>query len=168
MRRFLAVALAVAAMLWVRALGGAGVLDSRGTALVLGFTLLAAAWVAGDLLRRFHLPRLTGYLLFGLLIGPYLGNVINEGMARQLQAITGLATTLIALSGATIVALASSHVWNGAVNGDTARGRKTSPQRFLSIPTFVMPITRLLTRLSSYSILSASMIAAARSGIMIS
>ena len=96
MRRVLAVALAVAAMLWVRDLGGAGVLDSRGTALALGFTLLAA-WVTGDLLRRFHLPRLTGYLLFGLLIGPYLGNVISEGMARQLQAITGLATTLIAL-----------------------------------------------------------------------
>ena len=52
--------------------------------------------VTGDLLRRFHLPRLTGYLLFGLLFGPYLGNVISEPMARQLQIVNGLATTLIA------------------------------------------------------------------------
>jgi hypothetical protein len=28
------------------------------------------------------MPRLTGYLLFGLLVGPYLGNVITEVMAR--------------------------------------------------------------------------------------
>ncbi len=55
------------------------------------------AWVTGDLLRRFHLPRLTGYLLFGIVVGPQLGNVITESMARQLQVITGIATTLIAL-----------------------------------------------------------------------
>jgi Kef-type K+ transport system membrane component KefB len=32
-----------------------------------------------------------------VLIGPYLANVITEPVARQLQAVTGLATTLIAL-----------------------------------------------------------------------
>jgi trehalose-6-phosphate synthase/Kef-type K+ transport system membrane component KefB len=96
MRRFLALALAILAVVWVRRMGAAGTVGSAGTALVLGFTLLGA-WVTGEALRRFHLPRLTGYLLFGLLVGPYLGNVINESMAGQLQAITGLATTLIAL-----------------------------------------------------------------------
>ena len=40
-----------------------------GTALALGFTLVGA-WIAGDALRRFQLPRLTGYLLFGVLAGP--------------------------------------------------------------------------------------------------
>ena len=68
----------------------------RPTALALGFTLVVAM-VAGELLRRFRLPRLTGYLLFGVLIGPYLGNVISEPMARQLQTVNGIATTLIAL-----------------------------------------------------------------------
>jgi trehalose 6-phosphate synthase len=34
--------------------------------------------------------------LFGLVFGPYLGNVISEPMARQLQIVNGLATTLIA------------------------------------------------------------------------
>ena len=96
MKRFLALALAIVAVIWVRQIGGAATVGSAGTALALGFTLLGA-WVVGDVIRRLHLPRLTGYLLFGLLVGPYLGNVINESMAGQLQVITGIATTLIAL-----------------------------------------------------------------------
>ncbi|MBI2833469.1 MAG: trehalose-6-phosphate synthase [Acidobacteria bacterium] len=96
MRRLTALALAVGAMLWLRELGVTGTVGSAGTALALGFALLGA-WIAGDVLRRFHLPRLTGYLVFGVIVGPYLGNVITESMAAQLHVITGIATTLIAL-----------------------------------------------------------------------
>jgi trehalose 6-phosphate synthase len=95
MRRLVPVALVVAAVLWVRSIGQAGAADLPSTALALGFTLLAAM-VSADFLRQFRLPRLTGYLLFGLLFGPYLGNVISEPMARQLQIVNGIATTLIA------------------------------------------------------------------------
>lgn len=95
MKRTLAVTLVVASVLWLRYLGTAGE-NPPSVALALGLTLVVAS-VTGDLLRRFRLPRLTGYLLFGLLVGPYLGNLITEPMARQLQAITGIATTLIAL-----------------------------------------------------------------------
>ncbi len=95
MRRPLAVALVGAAMLGVRQLGAPAGAEPPGTALALGFILIVAL-VTGDVLRRFRLPRLSGYLLFGLLTGPYLGNVITEPMARQLQIITGIATTLIA------------------------------------------------------------------------
>jgi trehalose-6-phosphate synthase/NhaP-type Na+/H+ or K+/H+ antiporter len=94
-KRALAVALVVLAVMWVRQIGAAN--DTpRSIALALGFTLVVAS-IMGDVLRRFRLPRLTGYLLFGLLLGPYLANLITEPMARQLQAITGIATTLIAL-----------------------------------------------------------------------
>ncbi|MBI3050655.1 MAG: trehalose-6-phosphate synthase [Acidobacteria bacterium] len=96
MRRLAALLLAVAAVVWVRGLEPAAPAGAGGTALALGFTLLAA-WIAGDVIRRLHVPRLTGYLLFGVLVGPYLGNVISEAMAGQLQVITGVATTLIAL-----------------------------------------------------------------------
>ena len=91
-----ALGLAVLAVMWVRVLGATVDVGSAGTALALGFTLLGAS-VAGDIFRRFHLPRLSGYLLFGVITGPYLGNVISESMAGQLQVITGLATTVIAL-----------------------------------------------------------------------
>jgi trehalose-6-phosphate synthase/Kef-type K+ transport system membrane component KefB len=95
MIRLGAVALVVAAMVAIRQLGPAASPEARGTALAIGFALILAL-VTGEFLRRFRLPRLTGYLLFGLLIGPYLGNVITEPMARQLLAVNGIATTLIA------------------------------------------------------------------------
>jgi trehalose 6-phosphate synthase len=94
-KRALAVGLVVLSVMWIRHIG-ATVENPPSIALALGFTLVVAS-VTGDLLRRFRLPRLTGYLLFGLLVGPYLANLITEPMARQLQAITGIATTLIAL-----------------------------------------------------------------------
>jgi trehalose-6-phosphate synthase/NhaP-type Na+/H+ or K+/H+ antiporter len=96
MRRVAAVALIVGAVLWTRHIGANISSDPRTTALALGFTLIVAL-VMGNLLGRFRLPRLSGYVLFGVLIGPYLGNVITEPVTRQLQAVTGLATTLIAL-----------------------------------------------------------------------
>jgi Kef-type K+ transport system membrane component KefB len=70
--------------------------SSAAGALALGFALMGAS-ITGDALRRFHLPRVTGYLLFGVLVGPSVGNLITETMAVQLQVITGIATTLIAL-----------------------------------------------------------------------
>jgi trehalose 6-phosphate synthase len=90
--RLLALALAVGAMASVRdATSG-----SAATALALGFALMGAS-VTGDALRRFQLPRVTGYLLFGVLVGPSLGNLITASMTAQLQVVTGIATTLIAL-----------------------------------------------------------------------
>jgi len=96
MRRIAALALAIAAVASVHALGETGTVPSAGAALAVGFTLLGA-WITGDLLRKFNLPRLTGYLIFGVLVGPYLGNVITVPMTSQLQAVNGIATTLIAL-----------------------------------------------------------------------
>ncbi len=96
MKRFIAVGLVIAAVLWTRQIVITMPSEPRTTALSLGFTLILAL-VMGNFLRRFRLPRLTGYLLFGVLTGPYLANVITEPVARQLQAVTGLATTLIAL-----------------------------------------------------------------------
>src|ERR1041384_6206260 len=94
MKRLIGAALVVLAVLWVRRIGAGGG-GPPTTALALGFTLIVAM-VIGEFLRRFRLPRLTGYLLFGLLIGPYLGNVITEPMARQLPVVNGISTTLIA------------------------------------------------------------------------
>jgi trehalose 6-phosphate synthase len=95
MTRLFAIALIVAAVLGVRLIGASGTIEPPTTALALGFTLILAL-VTGEFLRHFRLPRLSGYLLFGVLIGPYLGNVITGPMAGQLQTINGIATALIA------------------------------------------------------------------------
>ncbi len=94
MKRLLGAALVTLVVLWVQRVA-AGSPSPPTTALALGFTLIVAM-VAGEGLRRFRLPRLTGYLLFGIVIGPYVGNVITESMAGQLRAVNGLATTIIA------------------------------------------------------------------------
>ena len=54
-------------------------------ALALGFSLIAAS-LLGEVATRLRLPRLSGYLIFGLLCGPYLLNLITAstlGVAMQ-------------------------------------------------------------------------------------
>ena len=67
------------------------------TALALGVTLIAAS-IVGWLFESAHLPRLTGYLIFGLICGPYMLNIITRPMARDLQLINGLAIAIIAFT----------------------------------------------------------------------
>jgi Kef-type K+ transport system membrane component KefB len=67
----------------------------HGVAFAFGFALIAAA-LAGSLFERIKLPRITGYLLFGVLCGPYVANIISPAMARELTFVNGLAIALIA------------------------------------------------------------------------
>jgi Kef-type K+ transport system membrane component KefB len=69
--------------------------EPRGLAFAFGFALIAAA-LAGDLFERLRLPRITGYLLFGMLCGPFVANIISRTMARELALVNGLAIALIA------------------------------------------------------------------------
>ncbi len=70
-------------------------LEARAT-LALGFLLLAA-YVGGELARRARLPRLTGYLLVGFAVGPWLGLVRREEV-DALRFIADAAVALIALA----------------------------------------------------------------------
>jgi Kef-type K+ transport system membrane component KefB len=67
----------------------------RTVALALGFALVAAS-LLGGVAERLRLPRLSGYLIFGLICGPYLLNMITATMARELQIVNGVAIALIA------------------------------------------------------------------------
>lgn len=94
MRQFLALAVTVMVVWFLVSTTG----DSaplRTTALALGFALIAAA-LTGVLVERIGLPRVTGYLLFGMICGPYIANIITRPMARELQLFNGLAVVLIA------------------------------------------------------------------------
>jgi Kef-type K+ transport system membrane component KefB len=65
-------------------------------ALAVGIALIAAVLLA-DVVERFaKLPRVSGYLLLGLVCGPYVLNLITESMARELRLFNGLAVALIA------------------------------------------------------------------------
>jgi trehalose 6-phosphate synthase len=65
-------------------------------ALALGVALLAAA-ITGWLAEFARLPRVTGYLAFGLICGPSIANIITEPMARDLQVASGFAVVVIAV-----------------------------------------------------------------------
>ncbi len=66
-----------------------------GTALAIGFALIAAS-LTGELAERFRLPRISGYLLFGVACGPSFGAILTPAMARDLQVVNGVAIALIA------------------------------------------------------------------------
>ncbi len=74
----------------------AGSYAAGSAALALGVALVAAA-VVGWLFEFVQLPRITGYLVFGLLCGPSVANIITNVMARDLQAAGRFAVVVIAV-----------------------------------------------------------------------
>ena len=94
MARAGALLLILAAMVGVQRVGPP--IAASTVALPLGFALIAA-YLLGLVAERVRLPRLSGYLLFGLLCGPFLLNLITATMARDLQVVNDLALALIAL-----------------------------------------------------------------------
>jgi Kef-type K+ transport system membrane component KefB len=81
-------------MLVQRAVPGGGVAGGS-VALALGFVLVAAVLTA-DFVELVNLPRVTGYMLLGLVCGPYVGNLITRTMATDMGVFNGLAVVLIA------------------------------------------------------------------------
>jgi Kef-type K+ transport system membrane component KefB len=70
--------------------------DARST-MTFGFLLLAA-YLLGDVLSYFGVPRITGYILAGILFGPYALGLVSAASVRDLKLIDGLALTFIALA----------------------------------------------------------------------
>jgi Kef-type K+ transport system membrane component KefB len=65
-----------------------------------GFILLAALFT-GNLFRIAGLPQLTGYLMLGLMAGPYAIGLISERVLMDLRIFNGAAIALIALTAGT-------------------------------------------------------------------
>lgn len=75
------------------ALGG----GAAGTALACGYLLLTA-FLAGSIFKSMRLPRLTGYLATGIIVGPNVLGLVSQPMVSNLQIFNGVATALIALT----------------------------------------------------------------------
>ncbi len=75
--------------------GGADALLAAGAAIG---TLLLGAWFAGKLVSLIGLPKITGYLVFGLVAGPYGVEAITKSQLNYLQLINDFAVSLIALT----------------------------------------------------------------------
>lgn len=69
----------------------------KSTALSLGFILLFA-FLLGKKIKRFNLPRITGFIIGGILCGPYIMGFLTKGDVQSLRLLDGLALSLIALT----------------------------------------------------------------------
>ncbi|MEJ2634201.1 MAG: cation:proton antiporter [Calditrichia bacterium] len=65
--------------------------------MALGFTLIAA-YLIGKTVMRLQLPKITGYILAGILAGPYVTDLLSVPVVRNLQLIDNIALSLIALT----------------------------------------------------------------------
>lgn len=79
---------------------------SAGTALSFGYLLLTAFFVGG-LFKRCRLPRLTGYIITGIVVGPGCLGLVSEVAVENLTLVTGVAVALIALTAGTELELGS-------------------------------------------------------------
>ncbi|HEY0840375.1 MAG TPA: cation:proton antiporter [Vulgatibacter sp.] len=75
---------------------GGGPMGS-GTTLAFGYVLLSA-FFAGRIFKQVKLPKLTGYIAAGIVVGPSVLGLLNHHMVEQLKIVNGVAIALIALT----------------------------------------------------------------------
>ena len=64
---------------------------------MLGFALLSAA-LLGEIVEHLRLPRITGYLLAGILFGPFVVNLLSARVLEPLSALNEMAFAFIGLA----------------------------------------------------------------------
>jgi Kef-type K+ transport system membrane component KefB len=98
LHRALPFAMVLAFLVVLRSSGGGDAADGpRTTTVALGF-LLIGAFIGGRMVTKIRLPRITGYLLVGLVLGPYVTRLLTPAMLHGAQAVEGIAVALIALT----------------------------------------------------------------------
>ena len=70
---------------------------SGGTELAFRYLLLVA-YLSGRIASRFGLPKLTGYLLAGVVSGPFVIDLVNHDMTASLKVVNGTATCILGLT----------------------------------------------------------------------
>jgi Kef-type K+ transport system membrane component KefB len=89
---------ALGLLVWLRSSGlGVDGQGPRSTTIALGF-LLIGAFSFGQLAARIGMPRITGYLIAGLVFGPHLSALITKDMLTATKTLDGVAVALIALT----------------------------------------------------------------------
>lgn len=93
----LALALAMLAMQWLLPLTATGADGVAAGFLLLPALVLLAGMFAGHLASAVGLPRLTGFIVIGVLIGPYVLGLVDKEQVQQVKLVNELAIGLIAL-----------------------------------------------------------------------
>jgi Kef-type K+ transport system membrane component KefB len=70
----------------------------HGSATLFLGALLLTSYLAGRAARVFSLPQITGYLVIGILMGPYVLGIVPLEVLQEFRFVNGVALALIALS----------------------------------------------------------------------
>jgi len=98
MSRGLALVLVLLFMMLARfAFDTAGAFGAALPTLTFGFLMLAA-YLAGDVLAYFRIPKITGYIVAGILLGPQVSDFVTSETVLELKLIDDLALSFIALA----------------------------------------------------------------------
>jgi len=95
--RRLVTLLAIVGLAYVLRLIGSPANTGAAAAMMLGFILIAS-YLAGDLATHVRLPRISGYVIFGIVIGPFVLGILSQDLAAALRTVDELALALIALT----------------------------------------------------------------------
>ncbi|HSL18393.1 MAG TPA: cation:proton antiporter [Methylomirabilota bacterium] len=127
MSRRLATLAVVAALVWLLlvTLDRDGAPGPAKSTLLLGSLLLAAALI-GEIVERVGLPRITGYIVAGILFGPFSVGFLDAGTLAQLDIFNELAFAFIGLAAGAELRLA------------TLRGRGRSISLLTALTTTVV------------------------------
>jgi len=105
----------------VAVLDARGIATSRGPVFGLGFLVIAGA-VFGRLAAFLRLPRLTGYLIAGILAGPQASAIVTSSDVKSLSLVSALALALIALqAGAELTLAALRRTWRSVIFSSLAQ-----------------------------------------------
>ncbi len=114
MERSLVLVIITAMMfLLVRTVPGSFIATGAGATLCFGFLILSAYLTAG-LMARLRLPKITGYILAGMLFGPSMLELLSRTVVLELRLVDDLALTFIAFAA------------GGELHLDMLRARKRS------------------------------------------
>jgi Kef-type K+ transport system membrane component KefB len=97
----------------------------QSTSIALGF-ILVFAYLFGSHLKRLSLPLITGFILAGILCGPYVLKFITPSDVQDLDLLDGLALSLIALTA------------GGEMNIKRLKGRFKSISAIVFFQTFIV------------------------------
>lgn len=97
MKRIFVVAGLLVLMLGLRTLETSESGEGALTLAAIGFVILAAFAIA-ELLARAGLPKVTGYILSGVVLGPYVADVLSLDVVSEMRMFNTLAVGLIALT----------------------------------------------------------------------
>ncbi len=89
----------LAGVVWVlRTLFGPGTVEAASSALLGLGVIMIGGELTGDLAERVRLPRITGYLVLGMAIGPFVLGLVTPGDLHRMAFFEELALGIIALT----------------------------------------------------------------------